>query len=263
MRRTPGVFALVGAPDTLDQRLWVALLDVGDRCLASHQSAARLRRLEAIVDIGAVVSSDRRQGHSFDSATIHRPTDLIEADRTVLDGFPVTTIERTMVDLAAVVRRGRLTLALHGAIVSRATTPNRVGEVMLRVSKRGKPGMRQLAAVLDDLSGKATTASELERRLDEVLARTGLRFDHEYPLPADPSMTGFVDRVHADSRLIIEADGRRWHGRLNDMAKDRARDRATAANGYQTVRFMWDDVVSDPDDVVRTVLAIVDHRRAA
>jgi len=261
--RARGVYSLVGAPDTWMQRLWVGLLDVGERSLASHQSAARVHHVGGVVDVGPVVSSDRRQGHGFASATLHRPTDLLDEDRTVVAGFPVTTLERTVIDLAAVLGRARLSMVIQGLVIDERTSFARVGELMMRVSKRGKPGMVSLAGVLDDLGAAPAAMSELERRLDVLLARTGLRFVHEHALPTDGSVTGFVDRMHLESRLIVEADGRKWHGRLQNLAKDRQRDQVAAAQGFQTLRFTWDDVARDPDGVVSTIRAVAAHRAAA
>lgn len=261
--RARGVYSLVGAADTWQQRLWVGLLDVSDRSLASHQSAARVHRAGGVEDVGAVVSSDRQQGHSFSTVTLHRPTDLSEEDRTVVDGFPVTTLERTVIDLAAVIARPRLSMVVQGLVIERRTSLANVGELMMRVSKRGKPGMAKMAAVLDDLGAAPVPRSELERRLDVLLVRTGLRFVNEHPLPTDGSVVGFVDRTHVESRLIIEADGRKWHGRLQNLAKDRQRDQVAAAQGFQTLRFTWDDVVGDPDGVLSIVRSVVAHRAAA
>ena len=264
IRRTAGVYSLVGAPDTWRQRLWIAHLDVGPRSMVSHESAAQLHGLGGVARQQIVLSSDRRQGHDRAGLTLHRPTDLLPVDRTTVDSLPVTNVARTIVDLSAVISAPRLSIALQDAVAGNLTSFASVGDLMLRVSRRGKPGMTRLAGALDQLGGNsAVPRSELERRLDNVLDGVGAAFTGEYPLPSDGSMEGFVDRVNLRSKVIVEGDGRRWHARLQTMAKDRQRDRVAAAQGFLTVRVMWEDLVNDPGGVASDVRATIAQRSAA
>jgi very-short-patch-repair endonuclease len=52
-------------------------------------------------------------------------------------------------------------------------------------------------------------------------------------------------------RLIVEADGRRWHQRKADMERDRIRDNAAVANGYAVLRFTWRMLTADWDQCLR------------
>ncbi len=73
---------------------------------------------------------------------------------------------------------------------------------------------------------------------------------------------GRVDFVVGD-RLIIEVDGREWHDQEPQFEKDRARDARLVALGYLVVRFTYNRVMHDIDEVEREILALVragEHR---
>lgn len=56
------------------------------------------------------------------------------------------------------------------------------------------------------------------------------------------------------ARLILEADGRRWHTRLEDFDRDRQRDIEASLLGWTVLRFVWADLIERPAwvcDVVR------------
>ena len=58
---------------------------------------------------------------------------------------------------------------------------------------------------------------------------------------------GLVDLAVYESKVILEADGRRWHAREQAMARDRQRDREAARQGWLTLRFVHRDLVHDLD----------------
>jgi very-short-patch-repair endonuclease len=162
----------------------------------------------------------------------------------------VTTIARTLFDLSAVFQPGRLGYVLDDALASRSTSLAQVGRVLTEASVRGRKGGPALARVLDSRSGEPVARTKLERMLDDIVATTDLPPARcEYPLPTDGSMTGFVDRAFPDALLIVEADGRRWHSRVADLARDRARDRRAAKLGWQTIRILHEELTADPDGI--------------
>ena len=66
-------------------------------------------------------------------------------------------------------------------------------------------------------------------------------------------MSGLVDAAYCDVRLILEADGRRWHTRIRDLRRDHLRDAEAARVGWQTLRFLYEEIVGDPGNVAATV----------
>jgi very-short-patch-repair endonuclease len=83
---------------------------------------------------------------------------------------------------------------------------------------------------------------------------------HEHPLPTDRTYRGFVDRCWTEALLILEIDGRAWHSRERDMARDRARDREAARHGWQTLRILDEEVDAHSNDVVDDIVTTYTHR---
>ena len=177
--------------------------------------------------------------------------------------LPVTTLARTVFDLAGTVSRSRLKLIVEEVVYGRRVPIVAVGAILARVRRRGKPGVHRLEGVLDLLSpGEAVPRSHLEFLLDSCLERTNLpRPIPEHPLPTTQNMAGFVDRLFPEALLIIEADGRKWHERSQAVTRDRERDMQAAAAGYQTIRPFWEHLESDPIGTARLIESIYDQRR--
>lgn len=72
---------------------------------------------------------------------------------------------------------------------------------------------------------------------------------------------GKVDFV-IEGRLIIEADGRENHQADDKMHKDRARDAAASALGYETLRFDYDQIIDNWPNVVAAIRAALARARA-
>ena len=115
--------------------------------------------------------------------------------------------------MAATLGRRRLGRVLDDLVFDRRTTYEDVGVVLAEVARPGKPGVAALASVLDERSNGAVPGdSELERALFAALAIAGLpRPEAQVALPGTGAVVGVVDAAYSDCRLIIEADGRRWH----------------------------------------------------
>ncbi len=169
-----------------------------------------------------------------------------------------------MFDLAAVTPRSRYVRALQDAHVRRLCRLEEVGALYLALRRRGKRGMRMLGQVLETRgAGYVPPESELERRLISVLRRGGLPAPkRQYPLPWRTDAEGRVDLAYPDHKVLIEADGRRWHSRMDHMATDRRRDREALNNGWRPYRFLWEEITAQPESVCRTVRdALSTHSR--
>jgi hypothetical protein len=142
----------------------------------------------------------------------------------------------------------------HARIASYAE----VGVCMTSIARRGKPGIRHLARVLDKLTAtKGITMSKLERLLLELILDAGLpRPMSQYAFPGRLFTNGCVDAAYVDAKLVIEADGRAWHTRIADVKRDRDRDNDAARHGWQTLRLLYEHITGDPQgtiDLIRDV----------
>jgi Protein of unknown function (DUF559) len=194
---------------------------------------------------------------------VHRH-ELPEEHRATVDGIPTTTLPRAIVDIASSVSPVTLAYLVDRATVTqRVTTVAAIGRALRQSSRRGRRRIAELTKILDHRRpGEPAPRSRVERQVDEALATTDLpRPLTEYPVPSLAPGLGFVDRAWPDARLILEVDGRTWHARERDMAKDRARDRAAARAGWLTLRVL-DEEVRDLLDAVLDDVVDVHHRRA-
>jgi len=105
--------------------------------------------------------------------------------------------------------------------------------------------------------------SELERLLYPVLDDPRLPPNtRQIPL-AYQQVDATVDAyIHAWG-LIVEGDGRRWHTRRADMARDRLRDNEAVAHGYVVLRFLYEELRDNPVQVIDTILRTGRTRRAS
>lgn len=207
---------------------FAAVLACGDGVLLSHRSAAALwglmRSRTSQVDVTAPRGRAGRKGIVLHKGRIHKE------DRAMRDAIPVTSVARTLFDLAEVVDEHRLERAFEEA--------DRLGLLQMRalerVCARGN-GRRALAPIRRLVSAAylpPSTRSPLEDRFVAFCR------EHNLPPPAtNTSVLGFeVDALWPDARLIVELDGFAYHGHRAAFERDRARDAALQAAGYKVIR---------------------------
>lgn len=259
----PGVLGFPGRPGGHEHSLWCAHLNAGADSVVSHGAAAVLLGLHPIAGRPVELTVARDQTRSLPGTVRHRPRTPVDPAHIVrVRGLPTTDPARTILDLAAQVSVTRLRRIVEHAEVERVCP---VGLVGARLSQRrgmGRPGTARLARVLDELDpGEGVPRSELEALLAPVLAAAGLPPAlHEYPLPTTSDLRGFVDRAWPQVRLIIEADGRRWHTRRADFARDAQRDLEAGALGWHTQRVTWEMLRFDPEGTAALIRATYGER---
>lgn len=264
-RLAAGVYVLASHAGSWRQRLVALALAAGPEAVVSHEAAAALHGLDGYPPGPAVVTLSHPNHQRSLLGRIHQLTDVDPRDVTVVDGIRVTTVARTIVDLAALGRRRRLADAMSDAVVAGKVRIAAVRELFRRLARRGKPGVRLLRALLSEYEpGAGIPESRLERRGLAVLARGGIRRPRlGAPVPGWTPGSGRVDAVFDGERVIVEFDGRRWHTRRRDSERDRARDHAAARAGYVVLRFTWWDVVNDPEGTCAIVRDVLKGRRRA
>jgi very-short-patch-repair endonuclease len=255
-----GLYVVAGFPTSDRTALFAACLGPGQRAVVSHEAAAALHTL-ATFPPGPVVVTVRHASARLDGlATVHQSRRLFADHIVDVDGLPTTTVARTIVDLAARYRQPRLEVVVDDALARRSLL---IGELMSTFDDLVSPGRKGLAIVRRVLAvrqpGYVAPSTASESKLLRALRRGGLpRPVLQFPHPG-AEIVGFVDAAYPAQRLLVEVDGRRWHTRERDFARDRARDNAATAARYRTLRFTWDDVSRRPDwvaDQVRAVMAV-------
>lgn len=255
-----GVYGVVGAPTTWQRALIGALRSAGCEAAASHRAAAALWRLDGFDDGAIEIVIPNHVARVGSDARVRRVTPLEARDRTIVDGIPVTSVERTVIDLAGAVPLGRLAGALDSALVQRLTTADRIGRRLHEIGRRGRKGAGRLARLLEErLGGARPLESRFEARLERVLLAAGL------PVPArqhevfdDAGLIGRVDLAYPRAKLALEADSYRWHAGYSSWQRDLRRRTRLAAAGWRVIHSTWRELVHEPGELVAAVREALD-----
>ncbi len=246
-----GVYA-VGHRSLTQRGTWMAAVLaggpgalLGQRCAAAAWS---LRR-GAPTRVDVVVPGRSRRG--MPGIALHLPRSIHPEDRAVIEGIPVTSVARTLVDLAEVLQPAELERAFEEAERLRLLDLGAIEEVMGR--SHGRRGLRPLRALVAELQPAPETRSELERRFVSLCRDAGL------PPPAlNAGVCGFyVDAVWHDRRLVVELDSREYHLNRAAFERDRDRDAVLQVAGYRVLRLTHRRLVREPRQVAETVRALL------
>ncbi|UDY37351.1 type IV toxin-antitoxin system AbiEi family antitoxin domain-containing protein [Dermatobacter hominis] len=248
-----GVYRFTATPSSVRREVRAAVLSVGDGARASHESSLHLHGVPNLPIAGPVVSVPPGRRANHPGIRVHRLVDQ-RADHLIeVAGIPTTTPARAIVDVSSVFSRPRMEWVLDQVtITSRLVTPGAIARVFRQINHRGRRNIAALGELLDERVAAGTVdRSTLERQMDELLAPTSLpRPTKEHPIPSLAPGEGFADRAWAEALLILEIDGRPYHERRLAMRRDRARDRAAARMGWQTMRVLDEEVADEPDLVI-------------
>ena len=183
---------------------------------------------------------------------LHRSHSLDAQDITEHRGIPITTVAKTLLDVAARSPRNHLEHALGQAMRNELYDHRAVEDVLERY--RGRPGTKALrTATADD---PAFTRGELERRFRALCRRAGLPRPLSNVEVADADLHPHeVDFFFPTHRLVVETDGWRDHGTRVAFERDRAKDAALVAAGHVVLRFTKRQIAYDPDTVADRVRA--------
>jgi hypothetical protein len=254
-RAHPGVYVLTGSSPSWIQDVWCTWLAAGPRATVTHESALRLHGVERAAP-RLITLTVPHGGHArVAGAIVHQIDDLAPMHTSSMNGLPVSRAARAVVEVAATVGERRLGDIVDDVLWGRRASLLQVSACLRQVARPGKPGIAKLARVLDARSdGPAPAGSDLERSMFGALAAGGLPAPaRQTPLPGRGVAEGLVDASYGDARVILEADGRRWHTRIRDLAKDHVRDAEAARVGWQTLRFGYEQIVDEPEEVCATV----------
>ena len=244
--------------------LWAALLAVGSAAVLSHETAATLHGAERLALHPITLTAPHGSHHRIDGAFVHQIDDRKPWQTTTLRGMPLSTAARAVVELGATCSIEVVGQVADDLVRSRRTTFEAIGAVLADVARPGKPGVIVVGEMLDRRGeGYVPPGSVLERALFDTLAAGGLPAPaRQVPLPGRGPVSGVVDGAYADAQMVIEADGRRWHTRMEAARRDRERDAQVVRAGWVPLRFVYEQVVSHPDEVCAIVRETRERRLA-
>lgn len=236
-----GVYALPGAsPDVVTARALRGLLTCRSATDAFGLPALTPDRRThlAVPRNRAVRLRDVPKGARV---VIHREAGLVLPSA---EDFPVVPLPEALARLARCVPERSAVATIDAALHRELVIPTDVATLL-----RG-PGSRAARAALSRCDGRSASVLESIARL--VLLDAGFTVTPAFHVPG----VGWVDLLVED-RIVAELDGFAYHAGRAEYRNDRRRDRELAARGYVVLRFTWEDVMRDPDVIVRAVRAVL------
>jgi very-short-patch-repair endonuclease len=171
---------------------------------------------------------------------VHRSGRLRRDEVTVKNGIPVTTVARTLLDLADVLDRQALK-----RVITEAEYLNRLDMAALNAVVSANPGRRS-AKLMEEAAGRRhRTRSKLEQRFLRLLERHRVE-EPETGIWIEGYETDFLWRA---AHLVVELDGLAAHRTTAAMKGDRRRDRILWRAGFRTMR-LTEDELDEPEAVL-------------
>jgi hypothetical protein len=164
-------------------------------------------------------------------------------DRAEVDGIPLTTVARTLFDLAEAVDEHRLEKVFEEADRLRLLDMPALEEVCVR--GHGRQALRLIRPLIEAARAPDMPRSPLEESVLDLCRK------HELPPPAtNVEILGHeVDAHWPHERLVVEADSWSFHRHRAAFERDRARDAAMQAEGYRVIRLTHRRIEREPEAV--------------
>jgi hypothetical protein len=183
---------------------------------------------------------------------------LTDDERTTRLEIPVTTVARTLLDLAGVVSPTHLRQAFEAADRLELLDMSALADLCKAPSNRAARGSGRLRSLLADRVGPVPeTRSALEHRFLRACQRAGL------PPPAvNVPVSGLeVDALWPHERLVVELDGYAYHRGRAAFERDRRRGAALVLAGYRVVRITHRRLLNEPSAVAEEVRSLLGSAR--
>lgn len=235
-----------------------AVLAGGRAAVLSHSSAAAVWRIRT-PSAGPIHVTTAKKWRSSQSIRRHRSL-LADDEVTEVDGIPVTTVPRTIFDMAAGSTVDRVESMIRDAEYRRLYDSLSLVDLLKRYPR--KSGRRNVRLALQRLETLPTgyARSPLEERFLPFLRRYGLPRPSLNEWIILGSKRYQVDCHWAGTGQIVELDSWQAHGTRSAHREDRARDRILRVAGYEVTRITWAQLDDEPDAVARDLRRLLYKR---
>jgi len=245
-----GVYRVGHRAPSVAARYLAAVSACGERAVLSGRAAGHL--LGILKGAAPPLEVTAPTGRHVRGVRTRRERRLVREDATVWQGIPVTTVPRTLVDLAGVLGEDDLARACHEAGVRYGTTPAMVEAVLAR-----RPNSRGASVLRRVMRGEVrVTLSRLEKRFLALLRQAGLAL----PQTNRPAGGRRVDCRWPDLRLTVELDSYQFHNSRWSWQQDHRREREARARGDDFRRYTSYDVFKDSGQMLAELRAVLPRR---
>jgi hypothetical protein len=253
----PGVYRMAGAPQTWRGRLLAACWAAEGVAAASHRSAAELWDLPGASTDVLEITCNRDARSFIEGLVVHETTKLLPEDVTESDGIPVTTVEQTLLGLAALKKAAVVEMAFDSALRRELTTYAALRAFVDRKAARGRNGIVLLRSILDTndpLAGVPESARETA--LKRLLRRHGFPPPvFQYVIRHEGRFVARVDAAYPELRIAIEYDSYEHHTGKLALVRDTDRRNQLTQIRWQTVAFTAADLRRDGGQAIEALRA--------
>lgn len=249
-----GVYAVGHLVLSREARWMAAVLACGPGAVLSYRSAAALWRMRDPGSHAIEVTTPRK---SRSRGAIHRHFSVLPEDEVTTErGIPVTTVPRTLFDLAATSSADVVEHALRESEYLRLHDRLALADLLDRYpGRRGCRVIRECLRRRKSLpAGRAR--SWLEREFLPFLRRNGL------PRPQLNAWLQVGERwFQVDclwpGRVVVELDGFAGHGTRAAFVADRARDRKLRVAGFGVTRIAPEQLDEEPEAIAADLRSLL------
>lgn len=230
----------------------------GRDAVASYQSAAILHRLDLLESppvsrVTLTVPPSRRWERAKSAEIVFRCAELPAEQVTRLYDVPVTTVTRTVADLARTLPFTDAVVLADSALRAEKTTKARLDMALDGCARW--PGVKQGRRVVKFADERAESPLESAGRV--VFDQFGLEPPELQATVITAGGAFRVDFLWRAHRLVAEGDGLLKYRDRANLIRQFDRDRLLRDAGYKVVHFTWAELFKAPEIVIGRI------RRAA
>ena len=234
-----------------------AMATVGGNAVASYHSAALLHRLSLLTSppegtVTLTLPSAKKWNRTEPADVVFHASDLPEEHVTRLYDVPVTTVARTVADLARTLPFTDAVVVADSALSQEKATKPELLQALAQC--KGWPGVREARRAVEFADERAESPLESAARV--VFAEAGLAPPELQVTIHGGEQEQFAARVDflwRARKVIAEADGLVKYNDRNDLLKERERDHLLREAGYTTVHFTWRELFQTPETVIARI----------
>jgi len=251
----PGTYAQATVSTSLQQRAMAAVQWAGPSAAASFETACALRRFADSVGDPIEVSSLRKL--RSEQVVVHHAQPWAPAEIEAADGIPVTSVERTLVDMAGRELVPRLQELVDEALRRSLTTVTRLDSYVRANCGNGRHGPASLRLLLPQyMNGGGFSESILETRLRRLLDDSPLPPPvAQYVVRKGDRFVARVDFAWPGLKVAVEAVGRKHHEGQWD--RDMARLNALRECGWIVIFVTWEDLHMHPRETLMSIARVL------
>jgi very-short-patch-repair endonuclease len=259
VRVFPSVYRVVGAPANWRQSVEALMLWAHAKDVLSHRTAAVLHGFKQFQE-GPLELTSIQATRPPKGVQLYRVSALLKADRTTVDELNVTSVDRTLVDLAAITDISTLRTTMDQALREKKTTLEKLEKVAARSPHR--VGVIEFRQLVDEFNGAGgPSESELERLALELIEEGGLpRPKIQWTVIAGRKRRR-LDLIFEKYGIVIEVDGYASHSGVEAFEDDRERNNSLLLLNLRVLHWTWRAIHERREELLSQLFAILNQPR--